>query len=214
MALYAYDYMIDKWVLLWSIFAEFNFKLRPEALNRRMPPKSSCKFEPRLFRQNVYSNLLRVEFETSGLEYYSELDAIELVGSPYEKPRLKSIVENIKEIADLFDDPSKITIQLNQNDDSFNKQTNNTDMIPSNSSGSNNNSLNLINLPKEILLSIMSYLDLKTIFRLRSTCKTLYEICTFDFFYHIIDLQPYWYQVSFFYKYKTFQKCNRFILLK
>jgi hypothetical protein len=197
-ALYAYDYMIDKWVLLWSIFAEFNFKLRPEALNRQMPPKSSCKFEPRLIRQNVYSDLLRVEFETSGLEYYSELDAIELVGLPYETPRLKSIVENIKEIADLFDDPSKITIQLNQNDDSFNKLIKNTDMIPSNSSGSNNTSLNLINLPKEILLTIMSYLDLKTIFRLRSTCKTLYEICTFDFFYHIIDLQPYWYQVSFF----------------
>jgi hypothetical protein len=53
----------------------------------------------------------------------------------------------------------------------------------------------LTELPNEILGIIFSYLDLKTIFRLRSTCKFFYELCSDECLFKMLNLKPYWYLV-------------------
>jgi hypothetical protein len=50
----------------------------------------------------------------------------------------------------------------------------------------------ITSLPNEILHIILAYLDLKTIFVLRSTCKTFYELCSDKALFKKLDLQPYW----------------------
>ena len=55
---------------------------------------------------------------------------------------------------------------------------------------------NIVELPNEVLNMILSYLDLKTLFKLRSTCTTFYNVCSDEFLFKRIDLQPYWYLVD------------------
>jgi len=199
-ALYAYDHIKNKWISIWTIFSE-QINSNCEALNRPMPPKSSRKFEPKLTRNDVFSDLLRIELEHSKLEYYSELDAIEIVGLQFEAPKLKSIVSSLKKIADIFDNTVKDNdIHLDLVSNTITSTTKPIPhLFPYNRTSFNDNPFkmtcsNIVNLPKEILCLILTYLDLKSIFRLRSTCKTFYGVCTYDYFdyYHHIDLQPYW----------------------
>lgn len=203
-ALYAFDYIKDKWINIWSIFSDNIYKTNLEAINRQMPPKSSRKFEPNLIRKDVFSDRLRVELEYTKLEYYSELDAIEISGVLFDINKLKTIAININKIANLFENQmEKITKPIANDVNNRSVQENsrqhntllrdekrlvNTPIIKTCS--------NIVDLPKEILCLILSYLDLKAIFRLRSTCRTFYDACTFDYFYHKIDLQPYWHLVN------------------
>lgn len=55
---------------------------------------------------------------------------------------------------------------------------------------------NIVELPNEILHIILSYLDFRTLFNLRATCKHFYEICSDEYFFQRLDLQPYWYLVN------------------
>jgi hypothetical protein len=50
----------------------------------------------------------------------------------------------------------------------------------------------ITSLPNEILNLILAYLDLKTMFILRSTCKTFYQLCSDKILFKKLDLQPYW----------------------
>ena len=211
-AIYAYDYLKIKWICIWTIFSE-QINSNCEAINRPMPPKSSRKFEPKLTRSDVFSDLLRIELEHSKLEYYSELDAIEIVGLQFEAPKLKSIVSSIKKIADIFDNTIRMDMeihldlvpttnssatkkisQLFPNDKEVKRTSRSVSATDTTAAAaiSKVTCSNIVNLPKEILCLILTYLDLKSIFQLRSTCKTFYDACTYDYFYNQIDLQPYW----------------------
>ncbi len=55
---------------------------------------------------------------------------------------------------------------------------------------------NITDLPNELLCIVLYYLDFKTIFRLRSTCKKFYELCSLSYLYNKLDLQPYWNMVN------------------
>lgn len=54
---------------------------------------------------------------------------------------------------------------------------------------------NITELPYELLGTIISYLDLKTIFTLRSTCKLFYDLCSDEYLFKKLDLHPYWHLV-------------------
>lgn len=64
-AFYAYDYIREKWIKLWTIFdkTEFNslelnlieFKTNRQFRFRQLPAKISRKFRPELTKKNVYS---------------------------------------------------------------------------------------------------------------------------------------------------------------
>ena len=54
-ALYLFCYERQKWIRIWSIFDNNDFKSNAAARNRELPPKSARKFEPELTRTNIYS---------------------------------------------------------------------------------------------------------------------------------------------------------------
>jgi hypothetical protein len=53
--LFAFNYRVDKWVKIWSIFEEGFFKTNYEALNRQLPSKRSRKFVINIEKDDVYS---------------------------------------------------------------------------------------------------------------------------------------------------------------
>ena len=55
---------------------------------------------------------------------------------------------------------------------------------------------NIVDLPSEILCMVLTYLDLRTLFNLRSTCHTFYELCSLAFLYTKLDLQPFWHLLN------------------
>jgi hypothetical protein len=52
---------------------------------------------------------------------------------------------------------------------------------------------NVVELPDDVLNTIIeSYLDLRSTFNLRSTCKRFYFLCSDARLFRRVDLQPYW----------------------
>lgn len=54
----------------------------------------------------------------------------------------------------------------------------------------------LTDLPFEILLRILSYLDLKSLFRVGQVSRTFYDISTHPLLYGELSLKPYWHLAS------------------
>ena len=55
---------------------------------------------------------------------------------------------------------------------------------------------NLCDLPHEILHMIITHLDLRSLFRLRSTCSLFYDMCSDSALFKRLVLKPYWHQVN------------------
>jgi hypothetical protein len=53
--IYAFDYIEEKWINVWSVFDDSELTSNQKAKNRSQPPKASRKFEPILKRSNVYT---------------------------------------------------------------------------------------------------------------------------------------------------------------
>ena len=52
---------------------------------------------------------------------------------------------------------------------------------------------NIVDLPDDVLHIILeNYLDLKSIFNLKSTCKRFYIVCSDNHLFRKLDLQPFW----------------------
>ena len=209
--LYAYDYSKEQWISVWSIFNNPQYKTNSQACDRSLPLKASRKFEPNLTRKHIFTDLIRIEFEHSKLEYYTELDAIEITGLSYDLPNVSVIAANLQKTADIFenlDEPLEKAISNDQvtlthlkpfklelgHSNMFDKES--VQLSKSDESTRHENAIT--QLPSEILCMVLNYLDLKTIFRMRSTCKVFYELSNF-YFTHLndrLDLQPYWHHVS------------------
>lgn len=211
--IYAFDYAVYRWVCVWSVFHENVYRSNTQACNRSLPAKASRKFEPNLTRKNVFSDKIRLEFECSNLDYYTELDAVEISGIAYDLPKTSLIASNLKKTAQLFDNikHSLSNLDINENKDSNTKLLINepqnkiafksskvaypfyrSSSILSEKNADMQTCANIVDLPNEILCMILTYLDLKTLSRLRSTCQTFQELCSFEFLYSKLDLQPYW----------------------
>jgi F-box/leucine-rich repeat protein 4 len=196
-----------------------------------MPQKCSRKFEPDIRKRDIFSDRIRVEFEHSKLDYYTELDAIEISGICYDLPRTNLIALSLKKTADLFEnlietatcahsnsvnelkriDLNKLNIEFENNlqiskNNLFTSTTSLNSLRKSDSSSRESigeskqtndmvSCSNIIDLPNEILCIVLSYFDLRTIFRLRSTCKTFYQLCSHSYLFNKLDLQPYWHLV-------------------
>ncbi|CAF0707679.1 unnamed protein product [Brachionus calyciflorus] len=182
-AIYAFDFDSDKWVKLWSIFEQMINPSNSNALKRTIPRKESRKFMPNLMRKDIFSNLLRIEMEHSQMEYYSELDAIELIGATYDIFHNKKVARNLKAIGDDFFKKCSIeTSFLNENiEDETRIEIKEI-----------SKDINIIELPDELLDKIISFLDLKTVFSLRSTCIKFYNLCNDKDIYKNLNIKPFW----------------------
>jgi len=193
-AIYAFDYTKSKWIRLWSIFDERNFCSNRKARARCKMEKCARKFKPNLRRNDVFTNKLRVEFDHSILDYYYEIDAIELIGYNFDLnlsrllgKALSSMTDELEnEMQPLHETLSSLTISSESDlvDHELSKEE------------ENNDELNLATLPNDVLFAILSYLDLRSIFQLRSTCKRMYELCSGEQLFVKLDLQPYWNSVN------------------
>lgn len=73
-----------------------------------------------------------------------------------------------------------------------NCEKNSSSSWSSSSSSSYSSTTSFLDLPIDVLAIIILNLDFKSFFNLRSTCKSLRDLCTDERFYRHLDLQPYW----------------------
>ncbi|CAF1364141.1 unnamed protein product, partial [Didymodactylos carnosus] len=128
--------------------------------------------------------LIRLEFDHSTVGYYTEIDTVILIGRPVST--LKDTEEQtnnppLLELCDII--PKQLT-----DDATITPTTETNEECTSN--------LGLIRLPFDILFTICTYLDLRSLIRLSSTCRYLYDKCLHPLQFQALNLQPYWYGIT------------------
>ncbi|XP_072264777.1 F-box/LRR-repeat protein 4 [Pyxicephalus adspersus] len=140
------------------------------------------QFTPCIKEIDFPTNLLRLETNGTLLDYYTELDAVELHGVK-EKPMLSLKTGKI-DMNDLDDDEYEgkdgcgIDCLSNQFSSSSLREWTNNGYFDK--------------LPYELIQLIISHLALPDLCRLAQTCKLLYQHCCDPLQYTQLSLQPYW----------------------
>ena len=125
------------------------------------------------------TRLVRLEFDHSTVDYYSEIDTVILSGT---------IASNPSTPIDVSSDPVPSPSVSDRN----------FDYLISHSSAfqipieENSSSVGLTKLPFDLLFLICSYLDLRSLVRLSSTCHLLHQHCLHPLQFQSLNLQPYW----------------------
>ncbi|KAG8582286.1 hypothetical protein GDO81_007993 [Engystomops pustulosus] len=159
-----------RWETIWS--AEPTHVHSPQAR----------QFTPCIKEIDFPTNLLRLETNSSLLEYYTELDAVELHGVK-EKPMLslKTVAIDMNDLEDdEYEDKDGCGIDCL------------TNQFSSSSLRDWTNNGYFDKLPYELIQLIISHLALPDLCRLAQTCKLLYQHCCDPLQYTHLSLQPYW----------------------
>ncbi|XP_061529776.1 F-box/LRR-repeat protein 4 isoform X1 [Phycodurus eques] len=157
-----------RWEVLWS--GEPTKVLAPQAR----------QFSPNIKHISFPTNLLRLEVNSSLLDYYTELDAVILRGVK-ERPMLalyKMPVIDIIDLSDSEEDLSDLGGPFRQGPD---RRTGNGYFDK---------------LPYELIQLILSHLTLPDLCRLAQSCKMLHQQCCDPLQYTQLSLQPYWARLS------------------
>ncbi|KAM5256634.1 F-box/LRR-repeat protein 4 isoform 2-T2 [Ctenodactylus gundi] len=163
-----------RWESLWSE--------RPTKVNA----SQARQFKPCIKQINFPTNLIRLEINSSILDYYTELDAVVLHGTK-DKPVL-SLKTSLIDMNDLEDDDKDKQDGCAVN--SLNKKFSNAAIRE----GSNNGYFD--QLPYELIQLILSHLTLPDLCRLAQTCRLLNQHCCDPLQYIHLNLQPYWAKLS------------------
>ncbi|KAM7382473.1 hypothetical protein PAMP_002200 [Pampus punctatissimus] len=158
-----------RWEVLWS--GEPTKVLTPQAR----------QFSPNIKHINFPTNLLRLEVNSSLLDYYTELDAVILRGVK-ERPMLalyKMPVIDISDLSDSEEELSDVGGPFRQGDG---KQRTGNGYFDK--------------LPYELIQLILSHLTLPDLCRLAQSCKLLHQHCCDPLQYTQLSLQPYWARLS------------------
>ncbi|XP_023819806.1 F-box/LRR-repeat protein 4 isoform X2 [Oryzias latipes] len=155
-----------RWEVLWS--GEPTKVLTPHAR----------QFSPKIKHINFPTNLLRLEVNSSLLDYYTELDAVILRGV---KERTMLALYKIPhiDISDLSDSEEELGDAggpFRQGDGKHQRTGNGY----------------FDKLPYELIQLILSHLTLPDLCRLAQTCKLLHQHCCDPLQYTQLSLQPYW----------------------
>ncbi|XP_030054941.1 F-box/LRR-repeat protein 4 isoform X1 [Microcaecilia unicolor] len=140
------------------------------------------QFSPCIKEINFPTNLIRLEINSSLLDYYTELDAVVLHGVK-ERPvlSLKTAVIHMNDL-DEEDCEEKEGCGVG----SLNRQFGSTGL----KEWTNNGYFD--KLPYELIQLIISHLTLPDMCRLAQTCKRLHQHCCDPLQYIHLSLQPYW----------------------
>nr|XP_033794766.1 F-box/LRR-repeat protein 4 isoform X2 [Geotrypetes seraphini] len=132
-------------------------------------------------RNKLPTNLIRLEINSSLLDYYTELDAVVLYGMK-ERPvlSLKTTVINMNDLDEDCDEKEGCDMG------SLNRQFSSTGLKEWTSNGY------FDKLPYELIQLIISHLTLPDLCRLAQTCKRLHQHCCDPLQYIHLSLQPYW----------------------
>ncbi|XP_041963161.1 F-box/LRR-repeat protein 4 isoform X1 [Alosa sapidissima] len=158
-----------RWEVLWS--GEPSKALAPQ----------SRQFSPSIRHLSFPTNLLRVEVNSSLLEYYTELDAVILRGVR-ERPMLALYKIPLIDMNDLSDGEDETAIGIS------------SQRHPQAGDGKYNNTGNgyFDKLPYELIQLIVSHLTVPDLCRLAQSCKLLQQHCCDPLQYLQLSLQPYW----------------------
>uniref|UniRef100_G3SVZ0 F-box/LRR-repeat protein 4 n=1 Tax=Loxodonta africana TaxID=9785 RepID=G3SVZ0_LOXAF len=161
---------VRRWEILWSE--------RPTKVNA----SQARQFKPCIKQINFPTNLIRLEVNSSLLDYYTELDAVVLHGMK-DKPVL-SLKTSLIDMNDLEDDDYEEKDDCGM--DSLNKKFSSATLRE----GPNNGYFD--KLPYELIQLILNHLTLPDLCRLAQTCKLLNQHCCDPLQYIHLNLQPYW----------------------
>ncbi|XP_014773136.1 F-box/LRR-repeat protein 4 [Octopus bimaculoides] len=139
-------------------------------------PPQKCSEKCRIFEISFKpisypTNLFRIEFHHQMLQYYTEIDAIQLIGY---KPNLENYIVSQISFSTAITSPAAIQR------DSFTEMDGGYFKL----------------LPQEILFFLLSYLDQVSLCLLSQTCKYLRDSTYDAFLWTKVNLKPYWYKVS------------------
>ncbi|XP_027993445.2 F-box/LRR-repeat protein 4 isoform X4 [Eptesicus fuscus] len=160
----------SRWEILWSE--------RPTKVNA----SQARQFKPCIKQINFPTNLIRLEVNSSLLDYYTELDAVVLHGMK-DKPVL-SLKTSLIDMNDLEEDDYEENNDCGM--DNLNKKLSSTALRE----GPNNGYFD--KLPYELIQLILNHLTLPDLCRLAQTCKLLNQHCYDPLQYIHLNLQPYW----------------------
>lgn len=158
-----------RWEILWSE--------RPTKVNA----SQARQFKPCIKQINFPTNLIRLEVNSSLLDYYTELDAVVLRGTK-DKPLL-SLKTSLVDMNDLEDDYEE---KDGCGMDGLNKKFSSAAL----GDGPNNGYFD--KLPYELIQLILNHLSLPDLCRLAQTCRLLHQHCCDPLQYIHLNLQPYW----------------------
>ncbi|EPY74757.1 F-box and leucine-rich repeat protein 4 isoform 2-like protein, partial [Camelus ferus] len=159
-----------RWETLWSE--------RPMKVNG----SQARQFKPCIKQIHFPTNLIRLEVNSSLLDYYTELDAVVLHGMK-DKPGL-SLKTSLIDMNDLEDDDYEEKDGCGM--DTLNKKFSSTALRDGPSNGY------FDKLPYELIQLILNHLTLPDLCRLAQTCKLLNQHCCDPLQYLHLNLQPYW----------------------
>nr|XP_047922596.1 F-box/LRR-repeat protein 4 isoform X2 [Anser cygnoides] len=163
-----------RWEILWS-----------EAPTKVNGPQAR-QFTPCIKQINFPTNLIRVEVNSSLLDYYTELDAVVLHGVK-EKPVL-SLKTSMIDMNDIDEDEDEEKYGCGM--DTLNKQFSIVTLREWPTNGY------FDKLPYELIQLILSHLTVPDLCRLAQTCKLLYQHCCDPLQYIHLSLQPYWARIN------------------
>ncbi|XP_040407516.1 F-box/LRR-repeat protein 4 isoform X3 [Cygnus olor] len=163
-----------RWEILWS-----------EAPTKVSGPQAR-QFTPCIKQINFPTNLIRVEVNSSLLDYYTELDAVVLHGVK-EKPVL-SLKTSMIDMNDIDEDEDEEKYGCGM--DTLNKQFSIVTLREWPTNGY------FDKLPYELIQLILSHLTVPDLCRLAQTCKLLYQHCCDPLQYIHLSLQPYWARIN------------------
>ncbi|XP_028837583.1 F-box/LRR-repeat protein 4 isoform X2 [Denticeps clupeoides] len=159
-----------RWEVLWA--GQPSKALTPQAR----------QFSPNIRQLGFATNLLRLEVNSSLLDYYTELDAVILRGVR-ERPILalyKMPIIDISDLSDSEDEATDVGLPCRQARDA--KQNLGNGYFDK--------------LPYELIQLIVSHLTLPDLCRLAQSCKLLQQHCCDPLQYVQLSLQPYWSRLS------------------
>lgn len=182
-------------------------------------------FKPRIRPINFPSKLIRLEFDQSSLDYYTELDAVLLVGTQQPIPPDSSLFTSIGRCGDRVLDYSDIMQQQQPTARDSHKYdmrplhnmfVKDLDRIlrdlnlslPCNTSCHSSKVISQGDevtrcrngtfsiLPDEVVLHILSYLDLVSLYRVSQLNAHLHRLATDATLYTGLNLRPYWSRID------------------
>lgn len=163
-----------RWEILWS-----------EAPTKVNGPQAR-QFTPCIKQINFPTNLIRLEVNSSLLDYYTELDAVVLHGVK-ERPVL-SLKTSMIDMNDIDEDEDEEKFACGM--DTLNKQFSIVTLREWPTNGY------FDKLPYELIQLILSHLTVPDLCRLAQTCKLLYQHCCDPLQYIHLSLQPYWARIN------------------
>ncbi|TDG41178.1 hypothetical protein AWZ03_012396 [Drosophila navojoa] len=176
-------------------------------------PRDSRRFAPPLRKTNIITKTLRIEFNHSRLNYYTEIDAIMLCGRTVPMRCMHQLLSPAgKRLANTREESGNGPISCKLRTLKFQPSCQGNDAVKLHefinndlskflmdsrveSEQQKNNSTTricLTDLPCEILLKILSYLDLKSLFRMGQVSRLFYDISTQPLLYCDLSLKAYW----------------------